>query len=380
MAPGCKFPADARGSVAVICKVQSVLLASPINRTTAVLALLATALAGQLAVGPIRQGWSQMFTDFPNHYTAAVLTLHHEPLRRFYDWEWFQRQIHYAGIERQLGGYAPYTPLTMLPFLPLAELKPQRAKQVWLLAELAFLAAAVWLLARLTQLGFLKTLVLALLAHAALSANFRLGHYYIFLMLLLACAAWCLLKGRDATGGALLGLILALKLYAAPFIFYFAVKRQWRAFWGMTGMVALLTLAATAMFGWSDVWFFVTTIMLRGIEGEVVDPYSPGVGSLTVLLRRMFVPEAGLNPHPLLDAPAAFFFSARCTCWASWRSPCLPCRSREPRAVIRTPAPSHGSSSCLSRYRPSLRPITLSFFWFRSRCCCAKNPWLGQPA
>jgi hypothetical protein len=196
----------------------------------------------------------------------------------------------------------------MLPFLPLAELKPQRAKQVWLLAELAFLAAAVWLMARLTQLGVLKTLVLALLAHAALSANFRLGHYYIFLMLLLACAAWCLLKGREATGGALLGLIFALKLYAAPFIFYFAVRRQWRAFWGMTGMVALLTLAAIAMFGWSGVWFFVANIMLRGIEGEVVDPYSPGVGSLTVLLRRMFVPEAGLNPHPLLDAPAAFFF------------------------------------------------------------------------
>ena len=62
-----------------------------------------------------------MFTDFPNHYTAAVLTLRHQPLRQFYDWEWFQRQVHYAGIERQLSGYAPYTPLTMLPYLPLAD-------------------------------------------------------------------------------------------------------------------------------------------------------------------------------------------------------------------------------------------------------------------
>ncbi len=249
-----------------------------------------------------------MFTDFPNHYTAALVTLRHQPLRRFYDWEWFQRQINYAGIERRLGGYAPYTPLTMLPFLQLAELKPQRAKQVWLMAELAFLAAAIWLLARLTQLGILKILVLALLAHSALSANFLLGHYYIFLMLLLACAAWCLLKGHEAAGGALLGLIFALKLYAAPFIFYFAVRRQWKAFWGMTGMVALLTLAAIAMFGGSGVWFFVTTILPRGIEGEVVDPYSPGMGSMTVLLRRLFVPEAGLNPHPLLDAPEVFFF------------------------------------------------------------------------
>jgi len=249
-----------------------------------------------------------MSTDFPNHYVAAIATLHRQPLRRFYDWEWFQRQIHYAGIERQLGGYAPYTPLTMLPYLPLAGLKPQRAKQVWLVAEVIFLAAAILVLSSLTGFGLLKTLVLALLAHAALSTNFLLGHYYIFLLLLLACAAWCLLKGREAAGGALLGLIFALKLYAAPFVFYFAVRRQWKAFWGMTGMVAALTLVAAAMFGWNDVWYFVTNMMVRGANGEVVDPYNAGLASMTVLLRRIFVPEAELNPHPLLNAPAAFFF------------------------------------------------------------------------
>jgi hypothetical protein len=288
--------------------VQSVVLATRLNLKTAGLALVAAVLAGHLILSPIRQGWSGMFTDFPNHYVAAVLTLRHQPLRQFYDWEWFQRQVHYAGIERQLSGYAPYTPLTMLPFLPLAELQPQRAKQVWIVAEMIFLAAAILLLARLTGLGVLKTLVLALLAHAALSSNFLLGHYYIFLTLLLACAAWCLLKGRDAAGGALLGLIFALKLYAAPFIFYFAIRRQWRAFWGMAGSVVLLTLIAIAMFGWKDVAFFATNVMPRGIDGAVVDPYNPGLGSATVLLRRMFVPEPELNPHPLLNAPAAFFF------------------------------------------------------------------------
>jgi Tol biopolymer transport system component len=283
-------------------------LASPIKPATAGLALLSIVLGGHLILRPFRQGWSQMLTDFPNHYVAAVVTVRHQPLRRFYDWEWFQRQIQYTGIERQLGGYAPYTPLTMLPFLPLAELKPQRAKQVWLVAELFFLAAAVWLLSRLTGLGVLRTLVLALLAHAALSTNFLAGQYYIFLMLLLACAAWCLLKGHDAAGGALLGLIFSLKLYAAPFLFFFAVRRQWKAFWGMAGMVALLTLTAVAMFGWNDVWYFATNMLPRGINGEVTDPYNAGLGSATVLFRRFFVPEAELNPHPLLDAPAAFFF------------------------------------------------------------------------
>jgi hypothetical protein len=61
----------------------------------------------------------------------------------------FQRQIHDAGIEHQLGGYVPHTPLTTLPVLPLAAFPPQRAKQIWLALEVMFLVACVVVLARL---------------------------------------------------------------------------------------------------------------------------------------------------------------------------------------------------------------------------------------
>jgi hypothetical protein len=36
-------------------------------------------------VVPFRRGWTRMRTDSPNYYTAAVVTLKHEPLRQFYD-------------------------------------------------------------------------------------------------------------------------------------------------------------------------------------------------------------------------------------------------------------------------------------------------------
>jgi hypothetical protein len=115
-----------------------------------------------------------MGTDFPSYYTAAVLTLKHQPLRQFYDWVWFQRQIHYAGIDHQLRGYIPHTPLTMLPFVPLTSVPPQRAKQIWVALELLMLAASVFLLAKVTLPSW-RCRFLALLAHAALSNNFRLG-------------------------------------------------------------------------------------------------------------------------------------------------------------------------------------------------------------
>ena len=78
----------------------------------------------------VRQGWTHVETDFPNYYTAAALARKHAPLRKFYDWTWFQRQMNYAGWEHQLGGYIPHSPLTMLPILPLAGLPPMTAKRV----------------------------------------------------------------------------------------------------------------------------------------------------------------------------------------------------------------------------------------------------------
>ena len=272
------------------------------------LAALATALTAHLLLVPFRQGWSQMGTDFPNYYTAAKLTRQGQPLRLFYDWTWFQRQIHYAGIDHQLGGYVPHTPATMLPFIPLSFLEPQTAKRAWLLLELLFLAASIVLLSRLSGLSLLETLVLALLAHAALGNNFVIGQYYLFILLLLICGIGCLLRGRDALGGALIGLIFTLKLYTAPFLLLFAVRRQWKAAGGFLAVVAAITAVAVAIFGPHAIWYFATTVLLRGLDGTVNDPYNPYWASMTAFLRHTLLFEPELNPHPFTQAPALFDF------------------------------------------------------------------------
>jgi hypothetical protein len=249
-----------------------------------------------------------MGTDFPNYYTGAVLAARRLPLRQFYDWVWFQRQIHYAGIDHQLGGYIPFTPWTMLPFVPLTTFAPQQAKQIWLLLQVVLFLACMLLLARISKLTALEVLVLALLAQTPLGNNLRWGQYYIFLLALLVVSFWCLLRGRDFLGGAILGLIFALKLYTLAFLFYFAVRRQWRALLGFIGIVALLGSASILWFGWRDIWYFITTVMVRGMDGSVIDPYNPGFATMTALLRRTLVAEPELNPHPIWYAPAVFFF------------------------------------------------------------------------
>jgi hypothetical protein len=255
-----------------------------------------------------RSGWRRAETDFPNYYTAAVLMRKGLPVREYYDWTWFQRQMNYAGIERQLGGYQPQTPLTALPLVGLASFAPQTAKRVWLAINFAFLGLTVWLLARVTGFRTEQMVLLTFLGFGSLYSNFLYGQYYVFLLFLLTLAFYSLDKGKAAASGFISGLAFALKLYGGPLLLYFVVKKNWRAVAGFVVAAACGAAVAIAVFGWQDVHFYATQILPRALEGEIIDPYNSGNGTMATLLRRLFVPEPELNPHPLWNAPVVFFF------------------------------------------------------------------------
>lgn len=256
-----------------------------------------------------RKGWTRNETDFPNYYTAAVLVRRGAPLRDYYDWIWFQRQMDHAGIRDRLGGYLPQTPLTMLPIVPFASFSVQTAKQIWLALTLVLLGATLWILSKATQIRVEYITVLMFFGYGSLQSNFRLGQYYVFLLFLLTLAFYCLDLGKSTASGFFCGVAFGLKLYGGPFLLYFLVKRNWKAVAGMLAASVLAVLAAIALFGWRDVHFYATQILPRSLAGEVIDPYDAGNSTLTTLLRHSFVMESDLNPHPLLNAPAVFFFS-----------------------------------------------------------------------
>lgn len=255
-----------------------------------------------------RKGWTRHETDFPNYYTAAVLVRQSAPLRDYYDWTWFQRQMNYAGIEHQLGAYLPQTPLTMLPIVPLAKYPVQTAKRIWLVLNAGFLMATLVILSRATRIRHEYIAILTFLGYGSLQSNFRLGQYYVFLLFLLTLAFYCLDRGKPELSGFLCGVAFGLKLYGGPFLLYFVAKRNWKAVAGMLVACALAVATAIAIFGWADVHFYATQILPRSLEGEVIDPYDARNGTLTTLLRQLFEMEPDLNPHPLWSAPMLFFF------------------------------------------------------------------------
>ncbi len=159
-----------------------------------------------------RSGWTRVETDFPNYYTAAVCVRKGLPLRNFYDWTWFQRQMNFAGVEQQLGGYSAHTPLTELPMIPLAGFPFQEAKRIWLAVNLGLLGGTVWLLTRLTQFRVEQLTLLMFLGFGSLYSNFLYGQYYVCLLFLLTLALYCLERGKPAACGFLCGVAFALKL------------------------------------------------------------------------------------------------------------------------------------------------------------------------
>lgn len=273
--------------------------------TTRFLALFTLAF---FLVTAFRLGWTRAETDFPNYYTAAVLVRTGQPLRRFYDWTWFQRQMNYAGTEHQLGAYTPQTPLTMLPLLPLTLLPVQQAKQVWLLCNLAFLAITIWLLSQVTRFRMETIWLLAFCGYFSLYTNFLYGQYYVFLLLLLTASFYFLFRGHPGSSGTTAGIAFGLKLYGGPLLLFYLLKRKWRAAAAMGLSMALLAILAVALFGWSDIHYYLTQVLARSLEGSSVDPYSAGAATISNMLRHVFVMEPELNPHPLWNSPGLFFF------------------------------------------------------------------------
>ncbi len=253
------------------------------------------------------EGWRSQTTDFPNYYTAARLVRLGTPLHLDYDWPWFQRQMERAGVEGQLGGYIPQTPLAMFPVIPLSWLGPQAAKRCWLLLNLLFLAATIHLLSSIT--GFRRVWLWMLIVGCwnPLSTNFLLGQYYVLILLLFTIAAYALTRNRDASCGVAAGITFGLKLYGAPLALWFAVRRRWGAVAGMAASSAACAALAVAVFGWQEVAYFATRILPRALTGETLNPFHPGNATLTTLLRVTLMAEPELNPHPLVHSPLAFF-------------------------------------------------------------------------
>lgn len=263
-------------------------------------------LAATFAWRAFVPGWRSLNTDFPNYYLMARLYRQGYPLGRQYEWIWFQRQKDHAGIKQPLVSSIPLTPFSALVVLPFSSLSPLEAKRCWLVVNLMFLILTGCLLDRMTALGARRVAIITLLAIVPLRDNFLTGQLHVLMLFLLTLSAYFYFKGWLASSGAPLALAAGLKIYPLLFLIYFLRKKLWRAATALlTGCVGVALLSVW-LFGMETVRVYVVHVLPRALAGESNDPYSVAWNSFTALLRRLFIAEPELNPHPLIHSLGAY--------------------------------------------------------------------------
>ena len=268
--------------------------------------ILLAALLAVFAIYGFLPAWLTMNTDFPNYYVAAAIHRQGISLDRAYEWRWFQRQKDYLQVDQSLVGFAPHPPMVALPMLPLAGLPSLEAKRVWLLLNLGFLAIAVWILSRVTELGWRRLLLLTFLCVLPLRENFMFGQYYVVILLLLSVAYYAVCRGRRFTSGAVLAAAASLKIFPVFFLILFLRKRNWRAAAGMVAGGAVLAATSILIFGWSVHKVYLLEVLPRALHGDLVGPYVLQWNSFTALCHRLFLAEPELNPAPWMNSATAY--------------------------------------------------------------------------
>lgn len=148
------------------------------------------------------------------------------------------------------GKHVPYPPAWAAFHVPISWMPLGVAKGVFFTAGLAGLLGLLWILNDLTKAAlplrigvlFWVTAATLLACSRFITRDFDDGGQNLFLFALAWLGIWLFAKGRPISGGASLGLAIALKLTAAIFVLYFLVKREWR-----------MTAASLA---WTAVFFF----------------------------------------------------------------------------------------------------------------------------
>lgn len=251
-------------------------------------------------------GWRSLNSDFPNYYLVARLLREGFNLDRIYDWVWLQRIKDHWGLDQPLVAFAGLTPLSALPIWPVAGFAALTAKRFWIVANLIFLFGTAETLHRVTQLGRHRIWILCLLAVIPLRASFLLGQMHILVLLLLALAYFFRSRMQGFACGVCVALAGALKVYPLLFIFYFAWKRQWREAISTVLATAALVGIGYACMGSHIMHIYLTQILPRSMQGEVIDPYNVRAASAAALLHRLFLFEPGLNPAPLWNRPLLY--------------------------------------------------------------------------
>lgn len=242
----------------------------------------------------------KMYWDFPNYYTSSKLLVQGEPVAKFYDNSWFEEQGHALGFERVVR-FNPFPPATSVLMLPLTGFDPLTAKRIWIFINALLLILAIRLVKNIFSFDWPLSAFFVLLLGSSLALNFRLGQFYLAMLVLLLYAYKSYQNNQWGLSAFLLSALTIVKYLPIIFIFGF-FKKRYLIIFGVT--LTLLMAGQWLAFGTETMGTYIGVLFghLNGsIDGQ--GQHVIAFQSFDSLLANIFVSHPTANPQPLIDWP-----------------------------------------------------------------------------
>jgi hypothetical protein len=139
-----------------------------------------------------------------------------------------------------------------------------------------------------------------------LRTSFLYGQMHLLVLFLLALAYFFHRRDKQIASGACLAIAGMLKVYPLLFAGYFLWKGRKREAAAVLCSMLLLMGVGYLWIGSHVIQTYLTEVLPRSLQGEVLDPYSARAASGAALFHRLFIYEPQLNPHPAFRSPILY--------------------------------------------------------------------------
>jgi hypothetical protein len=255
----------------------------------------------------ILPAFTQLDTDFPNYYTAGKIVAHGGDVGRMYDDDWFGLQLRTNGFTEP-GKFSPFPPPTALLSVPLSFLDPLTALRVMTVLNCCLLLLCIVLLSRVLPLSVIESAVFCLLSGIGLINCFRFGQLYIVLSFTILLGYYLYMRNKPILAGICFGILVPIKYYPIVFILAFVLMEQWRVVLASLVTILFVCAASVVVLGTAIHLQYLSSVVGNHLLSHFTNQnvFSPAFQSWDSLLRRLFVYDMTLNPHPLMDSHAVF--------------------------------------------------------------------------
>jgi Glycosyltransferase family 87 len=244
-------------------------------------------------------------SDFAGYYygSRALLTGHYQ---QAYDMQALNDLIAAGGYRNVFVSYAPFPPFTSLVISPFLLFPMGPAKILFDLFSAALFCFTLLRTCRYFFIPLYMILLLPVIFFIPLLNNLAFGQSYLILFCLLLEGYIAYRKEQRILSSTLWAMAILFKLFPAFLFFFLILRKQYRSVFYL-GLACILLLLPSLWLNGIPAWkFYISDIIPKMGRGELNDSFTYVFQSFFMLLKRIFLYDGLLNPHPFLNNPYLF--------------------------------------------------------------------------